>query len=266
MSALFGKAMTRSTINLETATGHQVMAAAGKKILRPGGKTATEQVFKWAEFKPGETVLELAASFGYSAIALAKRYGVRVVGVEKNPESVARARANIQAAGLESQVQVIEGDIFHLEQISGQFDYVLAEAILTMQSIPGKTKVLQGIHDRLKPGGKFLSHELLANDQEEEIHRVLAAAIRANSTPLSETKWIAACEAANLHVLHHQTGSMGLLNLARIIQDEGLIDAIKFFWNVITQPQVRDRLLAMRRVFKQYEQELGYIILCAERK
>ena len=66
--------------------------------------------------------------------------------------------------------------------------------------------------------------------------------------------------------LHHQTGAMGLLNPARIIQDEGLIDAIKFFWNVLTQPKVRDRLLTMRGVFKQYERELGYIILCAERK
>ncbi|XGV98138.1 MAG: hypothetical protein ACAF41_04210 [Leptolyngbya sp. BL-A-14] len=62
--------MTQATINFETATGHQVMAAAGKKILHPGDKAATEQLFQWAEFKPGETVLELAASFGYSAMAL----------------------------------------------------------------------------------------------------------------------------------------------------------------------------------------------------
>ncbi|HEY9663646.1 MAG TPA: class I SAM-dependent methyltransferase [Allocoleopsis sp.] len=257
--------MTQSTLNLKTATGHQVMAAAGKKILRPGGKAATEQLFQWAEFKPGDTVLELAASFGYSAIALAKRYGVRVVGVEKNPESVARARANIHAAGLDDQVQVIEGDIFHLEQISGQFDYVLAEAILTMQSIPGKAKILQGIHDRLKPGGKFLSHELLAADREEEVHRALATAIRANSTPLSEANWIAACETAELHVLQHRTAGMKLLNPVRIIQDEGWKDALKFFWNVLTRPVVRDRLLLMRRVFKQYKNELGYIVLCAER-
>jgi hypothetical protein len=135
-----------------------------------------------------------------------------------------------------------------------------------MQSIPGKANILQGIHDRLKPGGKFLSHELLANDREAEIHRALAAAIRVNSTPLSEVNWIAACETAGLHVLNHQTGAMGLLNPARIIQDEGLIDAIKFFWNGLTRPQVRDRLLSMRRVFKQYKQELGYIVLCAERK
>jgi len=258
--------MTQSTINFETATGHQVMAAAGKKILRPGGKAATKQLFQWAEFKPGETVLELAASFGYSAIALAKRYGVQVVGVEKNPESVARARANIQAAGLEDQVQVIEGDIFHLERIPGQFDYVLAEAILTMQSLPAKVKILDGVRDRLKPGGKFLSHELLATAQEEDIHRALAATLRVNSTPLSQTNWIDICEAAGLQVLQHQTGDMELLNPTRIIQDEGVMDAIKFFWNVLTQTRVRNRLLAIRRVFKQYRQELGYITLCAERK
>jgi predicted O-methyltransferase YrrM len=266
LSALEGKAMSQSTIDFETAPGHQVMAAAGKKILRPGGKAATEQLFQWADFQPGETVLELAASFGYSAIALAKRYGVRVVGVEKNPASVARARANIQAAGLEDRVQVIEGDIFHLERIPGQFDYVLAEAILTMQSMPAKIKVLQGVHDRLKPGGTFLSHELLVADREEEIHRALAAAIRVNSMPLSETNWITICETSGLRVLKHQTGAMGLLNPTRIVQDEGWVDAIKFYWNVFTQPKVRNRLLTMRRVFKQYQRELGYIVLCAERK
>ncbi|MBD2119362.1 cyclopropane-fatty-acyl-phospholipid synthase family protein [Trichocoleus sp. FACHB-262] len=257
--------MSQSTINFATAPGHQVMARAGKKILRPGGKAATEQLFQWAQFQPGETVLELAASFGNSAIALAKQYGVRVVGIEKNPESVARARANIQAAGLAEQVQVIEGDIFHLEQIPEQFDYVLAEAILTMQSASGKAKIMRGICDRLKPRGKFLSHELLAQDQEAEIHQALAAALRANSTPLSETNWIAACETAGLQVSQHQTGAMGLLSPARVIQDEGLVNSIQVFWNVLTHPQLRDRLLAIRRVFKQYEQELGYFILCAER-
>ena len=106
--------MTNTTLNLKTAPGHQILAAAGKNILRPGGCAATKQLFGWANFQPGETVLELASSFGYSAIALAKRFGVRVVGVEKNPDSVVRARANIRSAGLEEQVDIIEGDIFHL--------------------------------------------------------------------------------------------------------------------------------------------------------
>jgi hypothetical protein len=34
--------MTNTLLNVQTATGHQVLAAAGKKILRLGGKVATE--------------------------------------------------------------------------------------------------------------------------------------------------------------------------------------------------------------------------------
>ena len=107
--------MTNTTLNFKTAPGHEVLAAAGKKMLRPGGKVATEMLFEWAEFKPGETVLELAASFGFSSIALAQHFNVKVVGVEKNPDSVARARANIAAAGLTDRVKIVEGDIFHLD-------------------------------------------------------------------------------------------------------------------------------------------------------
>gem|GEM_PF-3927003 len=61
----------------------------GKKILQPGKRAATEQLFVWANFQPDQTVLRLASSFGDRAIALAQQYGVKVVGVEKNPESIA---------------------------------------------------------------------------------------------------------------------------------------------------------------------------------
>lgn len=255
--------MTHLTLNFATATGHQVLAAAGKKMLRPGGRTATEQLLAWANFQPGETVLELAASFGYTAIALAKRYSVHVVGLEKNPESVAIARANVKAAGLEDRIDILEGDIFHLDRILHQFDYVLAEAILTMQSPSGKAKILSNIRDRLKPGGKFLSHELLAKQNEAEIRQALAQAIRVNSTPLSAAHWIEACETAGLQVQVHHTGPMMLLNPQAVVRDEGLIGSARILWNVLAHPPIRQRVLAMHQVFQQYQQDLGYIVLCA---
>lgn len=257
------KTMTQTKLNFETAPGHQLLAAAGKKTLRPGGRVATEQLFQWADFQPGETVLELASSFGDSAIALAQRYNLRVVGIENNPDSIARARANVAAAGLSEQIQIIEGDIFHLDRLNDQFDYVLAEAILTMQSLSGKAKILTGVHDRLKPGGKFLSHELATHNREAEIHRALAEAIRVNATPLSEENWMAACETAGLTVQQHHMGAMNLLNLRQMLQDEGAISTVRILWNVLTQPPLRNRVLAMRRVFQQYQQDLGYIVLCA---
>jgi predicted O-methyltransferase YrrM len=255
--------MTNATLKFKTAPGHQVLAAAGKKILRPGGRAATEQLFQWANFQPGETVLELASSFGYSAIALAKRFGVRVVGVEKNPDSVARAQDNIRAAGLQGQVDIIEGDIYHLEMIPGQFDYVFAEAILSMQSPTGKAKILQGIHHKLKPGGKFLSHELFVRNHEEDVHRTLSQVIRMNATPLSVENWSKACETAELKVQQYQTGAMGLLNPVQILRDEGVVDTARIVWNVLTKAPIRDRVLQMRRAFKQHQHDLGYVALCA---
>lgn len=254
--------MTQTTFNLHTAPGHQVLAAAGKKILRPGGRAATAQLFEWADFQPDQTVLELASSFGYSAIALAQRYGVRVMGVEKNPESVERARANIAAAGLSDRIEIVLGDIFHLEQIPGQYDYVLAEAILTMQSGPGKAKILAGVADRLKPNGKFLSHELLVRANSEQVCRALAGAIRVNAQPLTEANWIKTCQAAGLTIQHCQTRAMGLLNPFQMIQDEGFLATLKIVGHVLSQPVIRQRVLAMRRVFRQYRRELGAIVLC----
>ncbi|MBE9102444.1 SAM-dependent methyltransferase [Vacuolonema iberomarrocanum] len=258
--------MTLTQPNFKTAPGHQVLAAAGKKVLRPGGSSATEQLFAWADFQPGETVLELASSFGYSAIALAQRYGVQVVGIEKNPDSVARAQANIAAVGLTDQIQIIEGDIFHLDQIPGQFDYVLAEAILTMQSEPGKAKILAGICDRLKSKGQFLSHELRVGGSESDmIRQDLSTTIRVNAAPLSAEEWIAACQDAGLAVEQHDSGPMHLLNPRRIAQEEGLTTLLTIGWNVLTRPVLRQRILSMRETFVRHSNDLGYMVLRARK-
>ena len=258
--------MTQTQLNFKTAPGHQVLAAAGKKALRPGGLAATEQILKWTNFQSGETVLELAASFGYSAIALAQRFNVRVIGVEKNPDSVARAQANVAAAGLTQQVEIIQGDIFRLEQISEQFDYVLAEAILTMQSDAGKSKILAGICDRLKPGGQFLSHELRVGDTNPEaIRRDLSTTIRVNTAPLSTDGWISLVQQTGLTVENHESGSMSLLNPRRIVREEGLLTLLTIAWNMLTQPDLRQRIFSMRETFLRHGSNLGYIILTARK-
>jgi cyclopropane fatty-acyl-phospholipid synthase-like methyltransferase len=253
-----------TTLNFATAPGHQVLAAAGKKILRPGGKAATEQLFTWANFQPGETVLELAASFGESAIQMAQRFNVRVVGIEKNPDSVAKARKNIKAAGLEDRVTIIEGDIFQLDKITDKFDYVLAEAILTMQADAGKAKILSGIKNCLKPGGKFLSHEMLVRDNKTEVHQSLSQTIRVNANPLTISQWSTACKNAGLTLQQQETGKMGLLNFGQILRDEGLFNTVKIAGNVLTNPNLRQRILQMRRNFQQQRNNIGYIVFWAD--
>ena len=249
-----------ATLNFATAPGYQVLAAAGKKILRPGGKTATEQLFTWADFQPGETVLELAASFGESAIAMAKRFNVSVVGVEKNPDRVAKARENIKAAGLSDRITIIEADIFQLEKITDKFDYVLAEAILTMQSDIGKAKILSAIRDRLKPGGKFLSQEMLVRSNKSEVRKSLSQSIRVNANPLTLSEWKTVCREGGLTIQQQQTGSIRLLSFGQIMRDEGLLGTVKIAWNILTHPNLRQRVLQMHRNFQKYRHDIGYIL------
>jgi len=52
---------------------------------------------------------------------------------------------------------------------------------------------------------------------------------------------------------------MGLLNLRQMLRDEG--DCERIWWNVLTHPTIL-HVLEMRRVFS-HQQELGYIVLCA---
>ncbi|MBW4552341.1 MAG: class I SAM-dependent methyltransferase [Aphanocapsa sp. GSE-SYN-MK-11-07L] len=238
-------------------------ASAGKTVLRPGGKLATEQLFSWANFQPGETVLELASGLGTSAIALAKRYGVHVTGIEQDSNRVAIAQHRVRSQGLAHQVNIVQGNIFELEQISQQFDSVVAEAILTMQSSPGKAKILQGVYGCLQPGGRFLGHELLARDHEAELHQVLSAVNRVNATPLSIDHWMTTLAAAGLQTQHRQTGAMRLLHLPSLIQDEGLANTLKIFSAIATRPKLRSRVFAMRQVFQTYQQDLGYLIFAA---
>jgi SAM-dependent methyltransferase len=255
--------MMQPSLNWQTAPGYEVLIAAGKTVLRPGGRAATEQLFQWADFKPGATVLELASGLGTSAIALAKRYGVRVVGIEKNPNNVAIAQERVQAAKLDSHVQIIQGNIFRLDAIAETFDYVWAEAILTMQTAEGKTKILHGVRDRLKPTGKFLSQELIVRNPLEEIHRDLSRTLHVNATPLLESDWIDVYARTDFKIEHRQTGAMKLLDPIQVIRDEGITRTAQIVWNIATNSEIRDRILAMQQVFRQYQQDLGYIVLCA---
>ncbi len=60
------------------------------------------------------SIVEFGTSFGISTIHLAAALrdngGGRLIGTELEPEKIARARANLQAAGLDELVEIREGD------------------------------------------------------------------------------------------------------------------------------------------------------------
>ncbi|MEJ6485334.1 class I SAM-dependent methyltransferase [Nostoc punctiforme UO1] len=149
----------------------------------------------------------------------------------RDPDRVAIAQVKARSAGLDHRVEFIQGNIFQLKTISASFDYVLAEAILTMQTSAGKAKILTGVRDRLKVGGKFLSHELLARDHLESLRQDLTQVTRVNATPLPERDWINTFAQLGLTVTQRQIGAMRLLEPIQVLRDEGVIQTVQYALN-----------------------------------
>ena len=53
---------------------------------------------------------------------------------------------------------------------------------------------------------------------------------------------------------------MGLLNLDRVLRDEGFLGTVKIPWNIVTHPHLRHRILQMRRNLPKYRNDIGYIV------
>jgi hypothetical protein len=59
--------------------------------------------------------------------------------------------------------------------------------------------------------------------------------------------------------------AMDLLRLRRLVQDEGALGALRLGMNVLLDHAARRRVLAMRRVFEQYRDNLSAICLIAQK-
>jgi predicted O-methyltransferase YrrM len=77
-------------------------------------------------------VLELGTCLGYSTIWLAsalRETGGRLTSIEFRPDLVETTRHNLQAAGLEDQVELIQGDAKEvLERLEGPYDLILQDS------------------------------------------------------------------------------------------------------------------------------------------
>jgi hypothetical protein len=101
---------------------------------------------------------------------------------------------------------------------------------------------------------------MLVLDNAEQVRKSLSQSIRVNANPSTVSEWSKACKDAGLTIQQQQTGNMGLLNLDRMIRDEGLFGTVKISWNVLTKPHLRSRVLQMRRSFQQQGKNIGYIV------
>ncbi len=149
-------------------------AGYGKEELADLPADAVENSFgcgnplAFSEVKTGEVVVDLGSGAGIDVLIASKKVGDsgRVIGIDMTDDMLARARANIEKAGV-TNAEVRKGYIEALPIDDASVDWVISNCVINLS--PDKPKVFAEIARVLKPGGKMLVSDIVAQDLPEDV-------------------------------------------------------------------------------------------------
>jgi precorrin-6B methylase 2 len=109
-----------------------------------------DKMLELAAVKKGDVVYDLGCGDGRIVIAAAKKFGVRAIGFDIDPQRILESQANVKRAGVQKLVQIKQGDIFTLD-LSGA-------SVVTLYLLPSLNVRLIPQLDKLRPGSHIVSH------------------------------------------------------------------------------------------------------------
>ncbi len=117
----------------------------------PTPQAVVDKMLELAAVTRDDVVYDLGSGDGRIVITAAKKYGVRGVGIDIDPERIKEANANAVLAGVADRVKFIEQDLFKTD---------LKEAsVVTLYLLPAvNLRLRPKLWSELKPGTRVVSH------------------------------------------------------------------------------------------------------------
>ena len=121
-------------------------------IFVPTPHEVVEEMLRIARVGKGDVLYDLGSGDGRIPIAAAKKFGIRAVGIDIDPERIREARANAKKAGVEKLVSFRQEDLFKAD---------FSEAtVITLYLLPDlNVKLRPRLWAELKPGTRIVSHQ-----------------------------------------------------------------------------------------------------------
>ena len=117
----------------------------------------------WLGLAAGQLVLDAGCRDATHPIALARRYGCRVLGVDLVPAWLPNGVAEAASAGLGAQVALVAGDLEALPVADGTCDLVWCRDVLSC--VGDGAQVLRECARVLRPGGGMVLYAVFTTDQ-----------------------------------------------------------------------------------------------------
>jgi hypothetical protein len=122
----------------------------------PTSDDTVSRMLTMAEVGPDDFVVDLGAGDGKIAIAAARDFGARSLGIEYNPDMVRLAQCNARVAGVGNRARIVQGDIF-------ESDFRRA-TVVTLYLLPELNLRLRPTLLDMKPGTRVVSHDFTMDD------------------------------------------------------------------------------------------------------
>jgi SAM-dependent methyltransferase len=134
---------------------------AGKDVIWvPTPDEVVDRMLRMAQTTPNDYVVDLGAGDGKIAIAAAKKFGAKSLGIEYNPEMAKHAQAQVEKAGVAQRARIIQGDIFATNFTDA--------TVVTMYLLPALNLKLRPQILAMRPGTRVVSHSFTMDDWEPD--------------------------------------------------------------------------------------------------
>ena len=134
---------------------------SGKDVIWvPTPDELVSRMLKAAKVTKDDLVYDLGAGDGKIAIAAARDFGARAIGIEYKKEMAELGQCNAERAGVADRVRIINGDIF-------KEDFSKA-TVLTMYLLPELNLRLRPTILKMKPGTRVVTNSFTMGDWEPD--------------------------------------------------------------------------------------------------
>jgi len=119
-------------------------------IFVPTPQEVVDKMLELAEVKEGDVVYDLGCGDGRIPVTAAKKYGVKAVGFDVDPQRIKESNANVEKNKVGKLVTIKQEDIFK-QDLSGA-------NVVTLYLLPSLNVKLMPQLQKLKPGSRIVSH------------------------------------------------------------------------------------------------------------